>query len=625
MNKQVPIWGGTGLSEGDTHILGEDLKQHLQILLTIFDSLKCYGLLVDCKGIIKEVNTTFLEALGLDPDAVQGQTLDLLTPYCTGIKEHFVKLQKRDIQSLTFHSRLHHSKGSLLLLEQSLLQLPEDEQILCFGNVLHSLTENEEATLRKTEQQLVAANRLKRKFIANINHAIRTPMNAIIGYAEMLAESSLDEQQQRFVSTIRKNATALVSIINDVMELSKLETGNVKVLKSAANLKVVVEQAVDLFTDQIRAKRLECVWTMDPELPEMYVMDADHCRQVLINLVSNAVKFTERGGITVHVRGEQGALDWYTLFFSVTDTGLGLSPEECQSLQHLFEKQEDQIHIHDGTRLGLTLCARLAQMMGGGLTVESVKGQGSSFVFTMPAQAAQAKAKKIVSTDRPLDTLSKAKPCILVVDDMPEMSHLIKIYFTNSSITVLEASTGEECLRLAFSEQPNLIFMDMDLAGTDGREVAKVLREDVRTAHIPIVVMTGLMFEQESYKPIFDDFLAKPFHLHELQQVVDKYIPVHKRKNPIERLWGSSPALDIQGLQTAWNSDLEAAYRQAQRSGSLDDALTLGRTLEARGYALHAEDLIALGKRMKKCAFDFDIRGVEQILASLHTVTKDGL
>jgi PAS domain S-box-containing protein len=599
------------------------LEQYLRILLTTFDSLACYGIIFDRNGTIKEANTTFLDAVGLTEDAVQGQPVDVISPYCAGLKEQLDKLQKRNIQRLNFHTRLSHSNGNFLLLEQTLLRLEEEDLIFCLGHTLHILTAGQEATLRKTEQQLMAANRLKRKFIANINHAIRTPMNAIIGYAEMLAESSLDEQQQHFVSTIRKNATALVSIINDVMELSKLETGNVKVLKSAANLKVVVEQAVDLFTDQIRAKRLECTWSMDPDLPEMYVMDADHCRQVLNNLVSNAVKFTERGKISVQVQGEQSSLDWYTLSFCVSDTGVGLSPEECRSLQNLFEKQEEQISIHDGTRLGLTLCARLAQMMGGGLMVESVKGQGSSFVFTMPAQAAQASKGALVNTQ--VDKNPRANPRILVVDDMPEMSHLITIYFTNSAITVLEASNRDDALQLAFTQQPDLILMDMDLAGTDGREVARVLRKDPRTARIPMVVMTGLILERESLQPLFDDFLAKPFHLHELQQVVDKYIQApQKKKNPLEAQWGTSPSYNIEGLRAVWTPELKAAYAQAQQSGNLDDAFILGSQLESRGQYVQAEDMIALGKRMKKFALNFDIRGVEQILTSLQKVYEEG-
>ena len=599
------------------------MEQYLRILLTTFDSLACYGIIFDRNGTIKEANTTFLDAVGLTEDAVQGQPVDVISPYCAGLKEQLDKLQKRNIQRLNFHTRLSHSNGNFLLLEQTLLRLEEEDLIFCLGHTLHILTAGQETTLRKTEQQLMAANRLKRKFIANINHAIRTPMNAIIGYAEMLAESSLDEQQQHFVSTIRKNATALVSIINDVMELSKLETGNVKVLKSAANLKVVVEQAVDLFTDQIRAKRLECTWSMDPDLPEMYVMDADHCRQVLNNLVSNAVKFTERGKISVQVQGEQSSLDWYTLSFCVSDTGVGLSPEECRSLQNLFEKQEEQISIHDGTRLGLTLCARLAQMMGGGLMVESVKGQGSSFVFTMPAQAAQASKGALVNTQ--VDKNPRANPRILVVDDMPEMSHLITIYFTNSAITVLEASNRDDALQLAFTQQPDLILMDMDLAGTDGREVARVLRKDPRTARIPMVVMTGLILERESLQPLFDDFLAKPFHLHELQQVVDKYIQApQKKKNPLEAQWGTSPSCNIEGLRAVWTPELKAAYAQAQQSGNLDDAFILGSQLESRGQYVQAEDMIALGKRMKKFALNFDIRGVEQILTSLQKVYEEG-
>ncbi|MCW5199554.1 response regulator [Desulfobulbus sp. F1] len=215
---------------------------------------------------------------------------------------------------------------------------------------------------------------------------------------------------------------------------------------------------------------------------------------------------------------------------------------------------------------------------------------------------------------------------MLVVDDMPEMSHLVKIYFTNSPIKVLEAAGPDECLALALSEQPDLILMDLNLAGADGRDLAQQLKEDQRTAQIPIVAMTGFMLDKDSLTPLFDDLLAKPFHLQELQRVVDRYIQIDQN-SAVETVhpWHSPSLLvpDLSPIRAVWDSGLQAAYAQAQMSGNLEDAFALGRSMEDCGQKTGTAELTAMGKDMKRFALDIDIRGVEQVLTALRSVAEE--
>ncbi len=593
--------------------------------LRVFDALSVCVILLDSGLLIRAVNNVFLDLAGLSLSELDARPAELLEPLLPGLREQLAELC--GCGPRMFHTRLADKNGAVHLLEMNLARMegPDGSMTVCAGRSFREQNGCQEAALRRTEQQLIAANRLKRKFIANINHAIRTPMNAIIGYAEILAESGLSEQQQRFVSTIRKNGTALVSIINDVMELSKLESGSVKVLKSAASLRAVVEQAADLFADQIRAKKLDFACEVEPELPEMYVMDADHCRQVLINLISNAVKFTEKGKVCLTVTGIAAGEGCWELAFQIEDTGIGLSAGEQQALRELFEQQEEQVRIHDGTRLGLTLCARLARMMGGALQLESAHGQGSLFTFIMPAQAADRGGTAGFSARRSQPPQAmRANPVMLVVDDMPEMSHLVKIYFKNSPIQVLEASGPDDCLAQALDAQPDLILMDLDLAGADGRDLARQLKEDPRTKSIPIVAMTGFLLEKDSLAPLFDDLLAKPFHLQELRRVVRRHIQTGQSGAAAVPLSGQAEsAEDVSGLRTAWDSEIQAAYAQAQMSGNLEDACALGRKLEERGRKSGLVELTELGRKMQRFALDIDIRGMEQVLALLRNVAEE--
>ncbi len=618
------------------------MKQDLQLILKVFDALPLHGILFDRNGIITTANRTFLDTIGLRRKEVTGMSIKDLDPYFTNIKEEFDLLEESS--SRTFPDQLKDKKGNFISLEHTLVHVTDMKKEIV-ASMSHNVSVHNQkepqyshtTAFRNAEKRIERANQRKRKFIANINHEIRTPMNAIIGYAEMLAKSELGEQQRRFVDTIRKNSTSLVAIINDIMELSKLETGKVRVLKSTSNLRVLLEHLRDLFTEQAQAKNLTFFCLIEPNLPDSYVIDADHCRQILTNLISNAIKFTDKGKIILSVSGSQALANLessasseklYVLSFQVTDTGRGMSAEEQKNILDLFALQKENVTIHDGKCLGLTLSARLARMMGGDVTLKSIKNQGSTFIFNMPATVSTASGE-IEKTEIQSDVCQcspktgrekKKQPVLLVVDDMPEMSHLIKIYFTNSPIQVLEAKNQEECLTYASSRQPDLILMDLHLAGVDGREVTQLLRKNPVTKNIPTVAMTGLMPEENSYKPLFDDFLAKPFHLHELQHLVDKYIQVKKNNADLSGTDNALSTLNMEQITSAWNEDLDALYSKAEMSGSLDTASELGEKMHEHGIRTEAEELRTMGKRLKKFALDLDIQGVEQVLRELGSI-----
>ncbi len=452
-------------------------------------------------------------------------------------------------------------------------------------------------------------------------------MNAIVGYAEMLGESDIAGQQRRYVETIRKNSTHLVAIINDIMELSKLETGKVRVLKSTVNLHVITEQLHDFFADQVGGKNIDFVCQVAPDLPKYYVIDTNHCRQILTNLVSNAVKYTDVGRITLSVIGIQKRASWYMLIFQVTDTGRGMSSLEQKEIRDLIEQQKEDVTIHDGKCLGLTLSARLARIMGGDLTLESRQGEGSTFTLTLLASVANEATIREIGPEpcqqrQPQKGKKKKNPVILVVDDMPEMSHLVKIYFTGTAIKVLEAANREQCLEHAFQNHPDLILMDLNLAGTDGREITEQLRNDARTQHIPIIAMTGMMLEKKSYQQLFDDFLGKPFHLHELRRIVDKYIQVISDTACSTDGEKKEAVPNTDQIVRGWSQELDQLYREAEMSGSLDIASELGEAMQKQGVKKDLLSLVEMGKELQEFALDLDIQGVDHLLAVLKSIAR---
>lgn len=463
------------------------MKQDFSIAWKLLDAVPLYILLFDCNGNIKMANKPFLDAIDVGKNEISDMTLEDLEPYYSMQegKEQFAEVQKQG--SRTCRTQLVDTKGHAVPVEQTLVHIEDEglDYILSIGHDISELIrekQQQETKLRKAEEAVEAANRLKSEFIANMNHEIRTPMNAIIGYSEMLSASDLGEREQRFAKTICKNGATLISILNNVTELSK------------------------------------------PNL-------------------------------------------------------------------------------------------------------ESEPGQGSTFMFSLPAKPVGDVESRKVDPERHLHKPENEgdPPVLLVVDDMPMISAVICDYFAQDPIEVLAADNSEDGLVLARSRHPELILMDLGLAGRDGREMTRLLRDDGRTANIPVVVMTGRMLDEKDYKPLFDDFLAKPFYLHELQRVVDRFIRVKAGRAPstsptVNRY---TPEQDAGQIRAAWHEDLAALLDQALVSGSLDAAFTLGLQMHERGEQLGLVHLMDMGKLLKDYAADPDILGVEQVLAVLQKYTGE--
>ena len=416
------------------------------------------------------------------------------------------------------------------------------------GDLVGLRTDITELKEREAELELAmkvaeSAERAKSEFLANMSHEIRTPMNGVIGMAELLAGTALDAKQKMFTDVIVKSGASLLTIINDILDFSKIDAGQMELNPAPFRLAEAIEDVATLVSSKVAEKDLELIVRIDPNLPEMMIGDVGRVRQIVTNLIGNAVKFTDVGHVYVNVEGQvdkNSDGDVAKLRFSIEDTGMGIPQEQCATVFQKFSQVDASAsRKHEGTGLGLSISSSLVQLMGGEIGLRSMIGQGSTFWFevTLPVHG-EGVSQRIIPGD-----LSGAR--ILIIDDNEVNRSILTEQMAAWNFDSAATNGGKEgldVLRAARNQgiTLDLVILDYQMPEMDGAAVLKIIRNDETLRHIPVLMLTSVDSSQtnlELARLRVEANLTKPTRSSMLLETILQVIARHRKVN--------LPAIDL--------------------------------------------------------------------------------
>ena len=426
--------------------------------------------------------------------------------------------------------------------------------------------------IKRVRQQAEKANIAKSEFLANMSHEIRTPMNAIIGLNDIIMEECPDPQIYAHAKDVQSAAKNLLAIINDILDLSKVEAGKMELVYTDYHLKTVVDEVVGMMDMAASKRGLILKYECDGALPCRYNGDEGRIKQILINILNNAIKFTKEGYVRVYVTGQGGAKeDEECLTFRVEDTGCGIRPEDLEKIFEDFRQVDAKRNRSvEGTGLGLAIVKHLVELMGGSIQVESVYGEGTAVTITIPQRIVDRRSIEEVP-ETPQAELERAELFtapdmrVLVVDDNVINRKVARGFLKSYAFDLTEAESGPEAIELVRKNRYDIIFMDHMMPMMDGIEAAEIIRRDCgENGAAPVMIaLTANAMEGMREKFLdcgFQDFIAKPLDRKELGQLLSRWIPEERRQAGGEEGAESDPPADLSAFRIP-GIDIEAAGR----------------------------------------------------------------
>ncbi len=509
----------------------QEAQAHYKALLNL---LPTQVMIMDQEGLIKNVNAQVLKDYDVE-GAVFYDTPFTELLHTSRSFDYFTKqIKSNGFEQVITEFRWQDKINSMML---SMLEVTYDNKHVYLALAV-DITERitMEKMMIEAKNAAIDANNAKTSFLANMSHEIRTPMNAIIGFTELLSNEVRDPKMVSYIKTIRSAGNSLLLLINDILDLSKIESGKLHIQHSAVDIYHMIEDIEQVFDVEVQKKLLSFEVKIADNVPAIVMLDEARLRQILFNLIGNAVKFTHQGGILLTIDAITDGIDCVTLTFSIKDTGIGISEAYQESIFNSFVQPKHQdVAQYGGSGLGLAISKRLINLMHGELTVNSTEGRGSVFSFSLPKiDVVGLSASNHLTLNRNNDVVNFNGLTVLIADDIEDNRHLLEQLLPNWGLNVFAVSNGLEAVESVKERRFDLALLDIRMPKMNGYEAAQKIREI--NSSLPIIAITASVMSDEeeiNRRHHFDGYLRKPVLQKDVINELKRHLPFvnHKEKN----------------------------------------------------------------------------------------------
>lgn len=518
------------------------LYKETSLLKTILNTVPDLIFYKDMNGTYKGCNKSFCEFAGAAEDKIVGsndiELFHISEEQALLFMSDDLKVFNKEIEMLVKEEEVTYPDGSKAYFETiKTLYYSEDSEPFGMVGISRNIQMRKETERAHALaiQRAEEANQAKSEFVARISHEIRTPLNAIIGMNYLMKQICPTTQQQEYLHKAEVSAKNLLSILNDVLDFSKIESGRLEIEKNPFSVRDVIRDIVIMNDSVAKAANLWFEIDIDPTIPTTLLGDSMRINQVLLNLVSNAIKFSQQGAIRIALRTEREDESGIALAFSVQDQGIGMTPEQQTRLFIPFTQADGSTtRRYGGTGLGLSICKKLVNLMGGGIKATSVEGVGTTFYFTLWLEKAKKLSRTPEIAAQEQDSTAGAEPgnclaghTILLVEDNLINQEIALAILTSLGLTVDVAENGQEAVDMVLVNEYSLVLMDIQMPVMDGYQATRLIRNEERLSTLPIIAMTANAMRSDREDCLLagmNEHLSKPFEPAMLKTVLETYI-----------------------------------------------------------------------------------------------------
>ncbi len=470
--------------------------------------------------------------------------------------------------------------------------------------------------LEESKKIAEKANNAKSQFLANMSHEIRTPLNAMQGFVELLSTTNIDSKQKNYIDSIKTSEKTLLSLINEILDLSKIEAGKIKLEYDSVNISELLNEIILIFKLQAIKKNVDILLEIDNTTPKYLYFDEIRLRQILINLVSNSIKFTDTGFVKIKIYPVSKTADSkIDIVIEVIDTGLGIKKDNLEKIFDPFIQQDDQDQKYGGTGLGLTITKELVKLMNGKIEVKSEVNKGSIFKLNfMGIIIPQTPSNKMNNEETDINMIKFDNSKILIVEDNLLNRTFVKEFFNKTNIEVAEATNGKEAIDIIINNKPDLILMDIKMPIMDGFEAANLIKNYYNFKNIPIIALTSYAMTEDINKIEnfnFDSYLIKPVTKSQLFREISRFLKYSLNKETFCRFQLTNT------LRQKLKNEIEPIIKQTIQTNFVDDYVLIGTKIVDFAKINEVKELENIGYCLIDYSNNFEVDNINKTITMI--------